>query len=158
MAISNIDIEFIKQQLGRSPRGVLEISVRKNAKPIVIKTAPLINSQVFPTLYYLIDKELIEKVSTLESQSLLAKLQEKVDSDKIFRDKFLEAQKDYQKERNNLINLSQLSESQKEALDTGIGGVKDRGRIKCLHAHLAHHLATNNNPIGHIVQLSLRGA
>lgn len=44
--------------------------------------------------------------------------------------------------------------------DTGVGGVVDHSQLKCLHAHLGHHLATAAsapiNPAGSWVALALR--
>ncbi len=149
MAISEEDLGLIKEQLGRDPRGAVEVVVvSKSKKPIVIKTNPLIDNEVFPTLYYLVNKPLIEKISSLESQSYLTKLQEKVENNDDFKEELLTAQNNYMDERNSLVANKKLSKSQKTALETGIGGVKDFSRIKCLHCHLAYYLATNNSPVG----------
>ena len=149
MAISKDDLEFIKEQLGRDPRGVVEIVVvSRNKKPLVIKTNPVIDDEVFPTLYYLVNKPLIEKVSRLESQGYLTKMQEKVDNDNDFKEELLTAQNKYIDERNSLVENKKFSENQKTALGTGIGGVKDLSRIKCLHSHLAYYLATGDGPVG----------
>ncbi|KKL65681.1 hypothetical protein LCGC14_2152570, partial [marine sediment metagenome] len=44
MPISKEDLGFIKEQLGRDPRGVVEIVVvSRNKKPLVIKTNPVID-------------------------------------------------------------------------------------------------------------------
>ncbi|UCF10849.1 MAG: DUF501 domain-containing protein, partial [Candidatus Bipolaricaulota bacterium] len=37
-----------------------------------------------------------------------------------------------------------------DLLATGLGGIADRSRVKCLHLHVAHELAAAN-PIGRIV-------
>ncbi|MFZ4373566.1 MAG: DUF501 domain-containing protein, partial [Mycobacterium sp.] len=49
------DLEAVAAQLGREPRGLLEISYRcPNGEPGVVKTAPrLSDGTPFPTLYYL---------------------------------------------------------------------------------------------------------
>lgn len=156
--ISKQDLQYIEQQLGRKPQGIIEVTVRsKNGKPLVIKTKPVLvrsrkskvrsEKEIFPTLYYLVSRSVIEQVAKLESESFLSQMQEKVNTDNNFKTALLKAQEEYRNERNSLVDLP-LSDSQKEALETGIGGVKDFTRIKCLHCHLAHYLATKNNPVG----------
>lgn len=51
------DLEIIAKQLGREPRGVLEVAYRTpDGLPAVVKTAPrLPDGTPFPTLYYLTD-------------------------------------------------------------------------------------------------------
>ena len=157
------DIKFIEQQLGREPRGVIEISARcRSGHPSVIKTKPILvggrqagvgkdvgrvrrtrRDEFFPTLYYLVCGKLIKEVFKLESEGFINKLQRKVDSDKEFRTRFLEAEEDYMKERNVLCRAGSPNTPQ-----VGIGGVRKLDKIKCLHAHLAHYLATDNNPVG----------
>ncbi len=150
MEIKINDLQFIEQQLRRKPRGVIELSTRcKTSHPQVIKTKPIFNKEIFPTLYYLVCSNMIDKVSKLEAQSYIKELQEKIDSNQDFKDRFLVAQENYKRERNTLVeNPSQLNESQKEALKSGIGGVAKFDKIKCLHCHLAHYLATGFNVVG----------
>jgi len=158
---SNLDLQFIEEQLGRKPRGVLEVSARcKSGHPSVIKTKPLLDKEIFPTLYYLVCGKLIKKVFKLESEGLIDKLEQKINNDKKFKALFLKAQEDYIKKRNK-IAVNQMKElcragSPNTPLPkTGIGGVGKLDKIKCLHAHLAHYLATGNNPVGEIVRARL---
>ncbi|WP_133017474.1 DUF501 domain-containing protein, partial [Mycobacteroides abscessus] len=53
--ITDDDIAAVTAQLGRAPRGMLEVSYRcPNGEPAVVKTAPrLPDGTPFPTLYYL---------------------------------------------------------------------------------------------------------
>ncbi|TET54461.1 MAG: DUF501 domain-containing protein, partial [Actinobacteria bacterium] len=98
---------------------------------------------------YLVCSNMIDKVSKLEAQSYIKELQEKIDSNQDFKDRFLVAQENYKRERNALIkNPSQLNKSQKEALKSGIGGVAKLDKVKCLHCHLAHYLTTGFNVVG----------
>ena len=52
-SVSTSDLEVIRAQLGRPPRGVLEVSYRSpDGQPGVVKTAPLLEDGTpFPTLY-----------------------------------------------------------------------------------------------------------
>ena len=159
--LSNLDLQFIEQQLGRKPRGVIEISARcKSGHPCVIKTKPILadgrgpkaDKEIFPTLYYLVCRELIKEVFKLESGGLIEEIQHRVDSDKEFKARFLKAGKDYQNERSRLVEANDYSPL---LMETGIAGVRKLDKIKCLHAQLAHYLATGNNPVGEIVRARL---
>ena len=61
------------RQLGREPRGLLEISYRcPNGEPGVVKTAPrLSDGTPFPTLYYLTHPALTAAASRLESEGVM---------------------------------------------------------------------------------------
>ncbi len=63
------DLDAVARQLGREPRGVLEIAYRcPNGEPGVVKTAPrLPDGTPFPTLYYLTHPVLTAAASRLES-------------------------------------------------------------------------------------------
>ena len=68
MTVTDADIAVVTEQLGRTPRGVLEVSYRTpDGQPAVIKTAPkLADGTPFPTLYYLTDPRLTAEASRLE--------------------------------------------------------------------------------------------
>ena len=68
MTVSADDIATITAQLGRTPRGVLEVSYRTpDGQPAVVKTAPRLDDGTpFPTLYYLTDPRLTAEASRLE--------------------------------------------------------------------------------------------
>ena len=67
------DLDAVARQLGREPRGVLEIAYRcPNGEPGVVKTAPrLPDGTPFPTLYYLTHPALTAAASRLESAGLM---------------------------------------------------------------------------------------
>jgi hypothetical protein len=169
MAPSQKEREVISSQLGRKPKGVLEVTnYSENGDPLVIKTNPIIVSEPqtpnpelyepFPTLYYLTHPETVEAVSRLEDLGLIRKYELKIEEDDELRKEFLKAQKNYTKERIKVagLRLFQLKENKRCVIEkTGIGGVKDLTKIKCLHAHYAHYLATGKNPIGKIVHEEL---
>ena len=57
MTVTAADLDAVATQLGRTPRGVLDISYRcPDGAPGVVKTAPKLDDGTpFPTLYYLTD-------------------------------------------------------------------------------------------------------
>ncbi len=77
------DLEAIAKQLGREPRGVLEIVYRcPNGEPGVVKTAPkLPDGTPFPTLYYLTHPALTAAASRLESSGLMREMTERLQND-----------------------------------------------------------------------------
>lgn len=135
------DIEIITQQLGRAPRGILEVVYRtREGVPVVIKTAPILEDGTpFPTLYYLTEPKLVALVSQLESTGLMRKMSAELQSNSELASKYRLAHQSYLKDRNQLTNL--------HTEFTG-GGMPDR--VKCLHFLVAHSLAVGAgvNPIG----------
>ena len=72
-SVSQADLDAIAGQLGRPPRGVLEVSYRSpDGRPGVVKTAPrLEDGTPFPTLYYLTDPRLTAEASRQESAGIM---------------------------------------------------------------------------------------
>jgi hypothetical protein len=77
------DLDAVAQQLGREPRGVLEIAYRcPNGQPAVVKTAPkLPDGTPFPTLYYLTHPALTAAASRLESSGMMREMTERLADD-----------------------------------------------------------------------------
>ena len=77
------DLDAVARQLGREPRGVLEIAYRcPNGEPGVVKTAPrLPDGTPFPTLYYLTHPVLTAAASRLESAGLMREMTERLQQD-----------------------------------------------------------------------------
>lgn len=170
MALSDKDRKAIEKQLGRVPRGVEKVTnYTKDGEPLVILTNPIIvdkrrttndeQFEPFPTLYYLTYPPKVEAVSRLEDRSYIKKYEQKIQNNSDFRVDFLKAQREYIKER--IVSagkeIDKLSPKKREVIEkTGIGGVKDLTKIKCLHSHYAHYLAKGNNPVGKMVEEELR--
>ena len=72
--VDRTDLDAVGRQLGREPRGVLEVAYRcPNGEPAVVKTAPkLPDGTPFPTLYYLTHPALTAAASRLESAGMMA--------------------------------------------------------------------------------------
>jgi len=146
--VNKNDIEAIKKQLGREPRGVKEIASRCTlACPQVIETDVFIeDKRPFPTLYWLTCPVKVKALSKLEKEGWSDKIQEKIRTDPAFRERLQNAHEDYIRRRK-----SGAPGQEHPVLRTGVGGVRDLKGVKCLHAHYAHYLATGNNPIGEMV-------
>lgn len=72
---------------------------------------------------------------------MMAELNERLGGDPEFAAAFADAQRDYIARRDALHRLD----------DGGVGG-GPLDRIKCLHAHYAHHAACGCNPVGEAVE------
>ncbi|BBZ02989.1 hypothetical protein MCHIJ_24260 [Mycolicibacterium chitae] len=135
------DLAAVARQLGREPRGVLEIAYRcPNGEPAVVKTAPkLPDGTPFPTLYYLTHPALTAAASRLESSGLMRDMTERLATDAELAAAYLRAHESFLAERDAIESLGTTF--------TG-GGMPDR--VKCLHVVIAHSLAKGPgvNPFG----------
>ena len=135
------DLDVVARQLGREPRGVLEIAYRcPNGEPAVVKTAPrLPDGTPFPTLYYLTHPVLTAAASRLESDGLMRQMSERLQQDSDLAAAYRRAHESYLAERDAI-----------ESLDTTFTGGGMPDRIKCLHVLIAHSLAKGRgvNPFG----------
>lgn len=135
------DLAAVAQQLGREPRGVLEIAYRcPNGEPAVVKTAPrLPDGTPFPTLYYLTHPALTAAASRLESEGLMKSMTERLEADPEVAEAYRRAHESYLAERDAI-----------EPLGTTFSGGGMPDRVKCLHVLIAHSLAKGHgvNPFG----------
>ncbi len=135
------DLEAVAQQLGRHPRGVLEIAYRcPNGEPAVVKTAPrLPDGTPFPTLYYLTHPALTAAASRLESEGLMRQMTTRLAQDPDLAEAYRRAHDSYLAERDAI-----------EPLGTTFSGGGMPDRVKCLHVLIAHALAKGRgvNPFG----------
>ena len=135
------DLEAVARQLGREPRGVLDIAYRcPNGEPAVVKTAPrLPDGTPFPTLYYLTHPALTAAASRLESDGVMREMTERLGHDAELAAAYRRAHESYLAERDAV-----------EALGTSFSGGGMPDRVKCLHVLIAHALAKGRgvNPFG----------
>lgn len=129
------------RQLGREPRGVLEIAYRcPNGEPAVVKTAPrLPDGTPFPTLYYVTHPALTAAASRLESAGMMREMTERLERDDRLAAAYRRAHESYLAERDAI-----------EPLGTTFSGGGMPDRVKCLHVLIAHSLAKGPgvNPLG----------
>ena len=135
------DLDAVAHQLGREPRGVLEIAYRcPNGEPAVVKTAPrLPDGTPFPTLYYLTHPALTAAASRLESDGVMRAMTERLQADPDVAEAYRRAHESYLAERDAVEDLGTTFSG---------GGMPDR--VKCLHVLMAHSLAKGRgvNPFG----------
>lgn len=135
------DLAVIAGQLGREPRGVIEVAYRcPNGEPGVVKTTPkLPDGTPFPTLYYLTHPVLTAGASRLETTGLMREMTERLHHDHDLAAAYGRAHQSYLSERDAIESLG---------ITISAGGMPDR--VKCLHVLIAHSLAKGPglNPFG----------
>jgi hypothetical protein len=144
--IATPDEAVIAIQLGRPPRGLVGVAHRcPCGLPDVAETAPrLPDGSPFPTLYYLTCPRANAAVSKLEASGLMREMTARLADDAVRR-RYEAAHHDYLTRRSTAARSAGI-----EPLPPGTqsaGGMP--GRVKCLHALVAHELAAGGvNPFG----------
>ena len=126
------DLDIVAEQLGRAPRGVLEISYRTpDGQPAVVMTAPKLDDGTpFPTLYYLTDPRLTAEASRLEVAQVMKWMEQRLGEDAALARDYRAAHEHYLAKRNAIEDLGTTFSG---------GGMPDR--VKCLHVLIAYALA-----------------
>ena len=154
------DSKILELQLGRKIDNYL-----KTAKycpfgfPAVILVNPFVNNIPAPTIYWLSCPYLNYEVDKLEADSdLIDKLGRKLKNDSTFKKEMQKSHQQYAAKRQEILSEKQLKKAREISSDlsatlvnSGVGGIKDKKGIKCLHTHLADYLINKNNPAGEIV-------
>lgn len=148
MPATDSDIAALTVLLGRVPRGEFEVVVRNEAgEPIVIRNSPLLDDGTpMPTRYWLVDPDLVTRVSRIESAGGVRAAEAAVDADELRH-----AHDHYAAERDSDLSVDHPGPRP----HGGVGGTQ-RG-VKCLHAHYAYLLAGGDDPVGRWVAMQLAG-
>ncbi len=147
MSIDARDVAAVTRQLGRSPRGLHAVAHRcPCGLPDVVETVPrLPDGTPFPTLYYLTCIRACAAASRLEAGGLMRELAGRLATDSAFGARYQAAHRDYLARRDALAAEAGLAPLPAGAQTAG--GMP--GRVKCLHALVAHELAApGTNPVG----------
>lgn len=154
------DHKIVELQLDRKINNFLETAKYcPFGFPAVVTVNPFINNVAAPTIYWLSCPYLNYEVDRLEADSdLITELGEKLIKDQDFRDLMETAHQKYADSRKKLLSAEQLHKARNISEDlyitlteSGVGGIKDKKGIKCLHTHLADFLVDQFNPAGKIV-------
>ncbi|MBI3647923.1 MAG: DUF501 domain-containing protein [Actinobacteria bacterium] len=134
------DRVLVREQLGREPTTPFSVVARcAGGHPLAIRNAPLdADGRPFPTTFWLTCPEAVKAVSRLESAGWIGRLNERIGADPAFAEEVEAAHREYAEERER-----DLPEARGWG---GVGGT--RTGLKCLHAHLAWHLAGGRDPVG----------
>ncbi|NLI19656.1 MAG: DUF501 domain-containing protein [Actinomycetales bacterium] len=143
MSVTAADLAVLEQQLGRVPRGVVDIAARcVCGRPLVVTTAPRLDDGTpFPTTFYLTSPAAVKAVSTLEAGGAMEEMNRRLAADPALRAAYERAHRDYLARRALLGDVPEIA-------DVSAGGMP--ARVKCLHALVGHALAAGPgvNPFG----------
>lgn len=144
---SEADRAAVAAQLGRPPRGRWIVARRcACGLPQVIETQPhLDDGTPFPTLWWLTCRALCKAVGRLEAGGWMAAFNERLATDPGLAAALRAATQSYAARREA---SEPLPEGSPRRGHPGGGGGPLGGRVKCLHAHVAHQLITGDNPAG----------
>jgi len=128
------DLRAVQAQLGRLPRGVVEVAHRCDCGlPDVVRTLPrLPDGTPFPTSYYLTCPRASSAVGTLEAGGLMREMTRRLREEPELAAGHRAAHEDYLRRRAELGEVAEIA-------GVSAGGMPDR--VKCLHVLLAHALA-----------------
>ena len=140
---SDADLDVLRSQLGRVPRGVIGIAARcVCGNPTVVATSPrLDDGSPFPTFYYLTHPAATAAMSVLEAGHVMKEFSEELAADDELRAAYAAAHEAYLRDR-------AVYGEPEEIAGISAGGMPTR--VKCLHALAGHALAAGPgvNPIG----------
>ncbi len=158
--LSDKDLAFIEEDLGRTPRGAVGVAARcKCGRPLVVTTAPrLPDGSPFPTMFYMSSPILASACSKLEAEHVMVAYNELLGADEDLSTAYVSAHTDYLERRRALGDAVGVGDVE-EISEFSAGGMPTR--VKCLHALVAHSLAAGPgvNPIGDLAleELATRG-
>lgn len=137
------DLETLREQLGRPPRGVVGIAARcVCGRPLVVRTSPRLDDGTpFPTTYYLTAPGAVAAVSTLEAGGLMKEWTARLREDADLAARYARAHEHYLARREELGHVEEIA---------GISAGGMPTRVKCLHVLVGHALAAGPgvNPLG----------
>lgn len=141
--VAQEDLDAVERQLGRIPRGVVEVSHRcPCGEPDVLRTLPrLPDGTPFPTSFYATCPRLTGAISTLESQGVMREMTDRLADDDDLAARYAAAHDDYLARRAELGQVDEIE---------GISAGGMPTRVKCLHVLVAHSLSVGPgvNPLG----------
>ena len=142
-SVSASDTAAIERQLGRVPRGTVEVSARCACGcPTVVRTLQrLPDGTPFPTSFYATCPRLTGAISTLESQGVMKEMTDRLAEDEELAASYRRAHEDYLARRAELGEVPEID---------GISAGGMPTRVKCLHVLVAHSLSVGPgiNPLG----------
>ncbi|WP_307816619.1 DUF501 domain-containing protein [Nocardioides limicola] len=149
------DVEAIRAQLGRPPRGIHAIGHRcPCGNPDVVTTEPrLPNGTPFPTTFYLTCPRAASRIGTLEAGGVMKEMSDRLASDAELAAAYRSAHDAYLAARAEIAAETGMEVPEIDGISAG--GMPDR--VKCLHVLAGQSLAQGPgvNPLGDEVLAAL---
>jgi uncharacterized protein len=149
--VSVRDFADVAIQLGRTPHPFERVVARCPwGRPAVVENIPYdASGRPFPTLFWATCPSLVAAVAALESRGGVGDFQHRAAADPGLRASLREAVT-YERRRRRVLARRDagVARDRGAVLLTGVGGVHDPSRLKCLHAHAAHALARPRYALG----------
>ncbi|MBA3741607.1 DUF501 domain-containing protein [Sporichthya sp.] len=143
MGLAPEDAGAVEAQLGRPPRGAVDVAHRcPCGLPDVVRTRPrLEDGTPFPTTFYLTCPSASAAIGTLEAGGLMREMTARLASDPELAAAYTAAHEDYLKRRSEIAEVPEIE-------GVSAGGMPTR--VKCLHVLTGHALAAGPgvNPLG----------
>ena len=137
------DLEAIERQLGRPPRGALEVAYRcPCGAPCVVTTSPRLDDGTpFPTTYYVTCPKQTSAIGGIEGDGRMRDMEHRLGIDDDLRARYRAAHERYLMEREALGDVPEID-------GVSAGGMPQR--VKCLHVLVGQSLASGPgvNPFG----------
>lgn len=143
------DREIVARQLDRPPRAFRRVVVRcPFGRPAVTEQHPYDDEgEPFPTTYYLTCPHLVAAVSRLEAAGGVERWSKSVEQDPDLAHSLEDATEKQRAIRRGLA-AGRTGSDGGASLELGIGGSRNPGRLKCLHAQVAFALAHPGYELG----------
>ena len=138
------DLAVVGGQVQRAPRAMSRVVARcPFGFPAVVEDLPYDQGgRPFPTLYYCTCPSLVAAVGELESAGGVRSWSRRLDEESTLAASLEAAVDVTRRRRRRLVDRYGLTMVDAgSSLMTGVGGVADKGGVKCLHAHVAHAFA-----------------
>jgi hypothetical protein len=138
-----VTVGILSEQLGRPARGRPAVVHRcGHGLPTVVRVDPrLEDGTPFPTSFWLACPLARSAVGRLEAAQHMVRMNEELAADPLLQAEYTATAERFVAFRDRLGQPGAPLEGAPTA-----GGMPRR--VKCLHVHVAHHLATGDNPIG----------
>ena len=141
------DRELVARQLGRPPRAFRRVVVRcPFGRPAVTEQAPYDDSgEPFPTTYWVTCPHLVAAVSRLEAAGGVERWSARAQRSRLAASLAAPRTSSAASARSS---RGRTGRDDGSSLALGIGGSRDPGQLKCLHAHVAFALARPGYELG----------
>ena len=145
------DRAVVAAQLGREPRAFRRVVVRcPFGRPAVTEQEPYTpDGEPFPTTYWLTCRHLVAAVSRLEAAGGVERWSAVAEANDVLRADLDRASEGQRAIRRELADGDAPDGG--ASLELGIGGSRNPGALKCLHAHVAFALARPGYVLGEAV-------